>query len=63
MTTYKVVPNWCNCHPETCCCNSWKIVNENDEKHSTHYSKDKAELFTTLLNQQSQNTDKPHGTI
>lgn len=24
---FKVENNWCNCHPETCCCNPYKVVN------------------------------------
>lgn len=38
MSEYKVVSNWCNCHPETCCCSDYAIVNEQGEKITTVYS-------------------------
>jgi hypothetical protein len=48
--TFKVEPNNCNCHPETCSCNPWKIVDEKGERHSTHYEKSVAESTATIMN-------------
>lgn len=47
---YKVGVNYCNCHPETCCCNDWAIYNENDEKYSTFFRKEVALEICELLN-------------
>jgi hypothetical protein len=48
--TYYVKPNTCNCHPETCCCNAWKVVDAQGERHSTHQMKSVAESAALLLN-------------
>lgn len=48
--TYSVKPNRCNCHPETCACNPWKIVDEHGERHSTHYEKAVAESTAAIMN-------------
>jgi hypothetical protein len=50
MSDYRVVPNWCNCHPETCCCNDWAIVTNRDTKHSTHFDQTQAINIAEALN-------------
>lgn len=34
---YKVAYNHCDCHPETCCCNPWKVVDSDGKKVTTFY--------------------------
>lgn len=29
---YEVVPNSCGCHPETCCCPDYRILDENGNR-------------------------------
>lgn len=41
--------NWCQCHHETCCCNDWAVY-IGDEKHSTHFSREVADLVARALN-------------
>ena len=50
MGEYQVKPNWCRCHPETCCCDHWAIVNPDGSKHSTHYAKEHADEYCQLMN-------------
>lgn len=47
---YSVEKNYCNCHPETCCCNPYKIVDTNGEKFETFYTKEKAQIVANALN-------------
>lgn len=47
---YHVRPNWCNCHPETCCCNDWAVHAPNGDKHSTYRHEEIAEEIADLLN-------------
>lgn len=47
---YKVERNRCDCHPETCGCNPWKIVDENGERHSTHMDKSVADSTVAIMN-------------
>jgi len=47
---YKVIRNYCNCHPETCACNDWVIVNK-EGVYGTFFSKQTAEDICTLLNE------------
>lgn len=48
---FKVVGNGCNCHPETCCCDDYAIVNvKTKEKHSTYFREETAEEVCGLLN-------------
>ena len=58
--SYEVIPNRCKCHPETCCCNDWAVYYNDgkdiyfdlrkENKHSTHFRKDVAELVARALN-------------
>lgn len=50
MTLYHVAPNHCACHPETCCCDDWAVYSTSEEKHSTHFKKETAELVADALN-------------
>jgi hypothetical protein len=46
---YKLVENWCRCHPETCNCNDWLILKD-DERFVTIFNKETAEIITEALN-------------
>jgi hypothetical protein len=48
--TYRVEVNYCRCHPETCCCNDWRIVDSKGDKVSTHFLKEDADRLADLLN-------------
>lgn len=50
---YKLIKNYCNCHPETCGCNPWVIIDSTGDKISSHYCKDKAEKLLRVLNENS----------
>lgn len=50
---YQVKSNYCNCHPETCCCNDWAVYSADGEKHSTHFKREVAELVAEALNTKS----------
>lgn len=51
MPRYKVEPNYCNCHPETCACDPWAITDAVDgAKYDTVFSKVKAESMVQALN-------------
>jgi hypothetical protein len=52
MSKYKVVPNRCKCHPETCCCNDWAVEYEG-KKIDTFFHEDDATEYAILLTQQS----------
>lgn len=45
---FKVVPNNCECHPETCCCNPWKIVDQTGKIYATAFWQYEAQ---TMLDQ------------
>lgn len=47
---YTFGPNYCDCHPETCCCDKWAIYKPNGEKYVTVYMKATAEDLTEALN-------------
>jgi len=47
---YHVAPNYCQCHPETCCCNYWRLNDPNGEKVTTFYNKVDAESLAEKLN-------------
>ena len=42
--------NYCHCHPETCGCDDWNIVNELGHKVCSFYHKSRAEDHADLLN-------------
>lgn len=48
---YRVEYNHCNCHPETCCCNPYKVVNTTTgEGVATFYLEADAQKLCNLLN-------------
>lgn len=47
---YTVKINYCTCHPETCCCNKWVVIDTNGEKHSTYFHKNTAQEVAEALN-------------
>ena len=47
--TYNVIKNYCRCHPETCGCNPWAVV-DGTTTITTCYDKDTAEAVATKLN-------------
>lgn len=49
MSEFKVVPNRCNCHPETCCCNPWAVVDQAGNVYATAYHQDKAQNMIDVL--------------
>lgn len=51
---YEVKPNTCNCHPETCCCNPWKVVEKGTNLLiASLYFKDKAQQLADMLNRKN----------
>ncbi len=51
MKQATVVRNHCDCHPETCCCNDWKVLDKNGIKVDTFYAKESAVMFANALNE------------
>jgi hypothetical protein len=47
---YHVRPNYCRCHPETCCCDPWAVFDGNGEKWETFWDKTIAERVAKSLN-------------
>jgi len=47
---YHVKPNWCGCHPETCCCNDWVLNDPKGEKVTTFFNKSDAQALADKLN-------------
>lgn len=51
---YAVYPNYCQCHPETCCCSPWVIYKNvkgyPKHKHSTYIKQETAEEVAAALN-------------
>lgn len=39
---YHVRPNYCTCHPETCCCNDWAVHAPDGSKVDTFFYKQAA---------------------
>lgn len=51
MPRYEVKPNYCNCHPETCCCNDWAVIDATDGMpYDTFFDQRKAKQIAALLN-------------
>lgn len=48
--TYTIERNQCQCHPETCGCDPWNVM-QNGTKWVTCYTKEKAERLVELLDQ------------
>lgn len=48
---YEVRRNYCDCHPETCCCKPWGLFHKvTGEKIATFYSKSDAVSLCEKLN-------------
>jgi hypothetical protein len=47
---YRLESNDCNCHPETCVCNPFKIVDREGNKITTAFSKQQAEKVLEIMN-------------
>ena len=49
---YLVQYNSCNCHPETCCCDPYKVVDSatNNKTVATFYHRDRAVAMAATLN-------------
>jgi hypothetical protein len=47
---YQVKRNKCWCHPQTCCCDRYKIVDEKDNTYVTTNDKQKAQTIADALN-------------
>jgi hypothetical protein len=45
MAKYRIVSNWCDCHPETCCCNDYAIVDKFGNKVTTAFSREMAKVI------------------
>jgi len=56
---YTIDKNKCNCHPETCCCNSWMILKDG-KKFITIQDKNKAQTIIDALNNISNDDIKPN---
>lgn len=53
---YRVGRNWCNCHPETCCCEPWGVFESGEKRpFSTHYFKADADTVANALNTRRSN--------
>ena len=59
MSEYKVERNYCSCHPETCCCNPWKVTAPDGSRHSTFYRKSTADEVASALNAVKQQERQP----
>lgn len=47
---FKVVRNFCNCHPETCTCNDWVVVDALGTRLASFFSRVDAEALIDNLN-------------
>lgn len=57
MSTYTVEYNYCDCHPETCCCDSY-VLKEDGKFYLSSNDKDKLVDLANRLNGVCTNTDK-----
>lgn len=49
--THEVRYNYCDCHPETCCCNPWALFYKvTGKKIATFYNKSDADSLREELN-------------
>jgi hypothetical protein len=53
--SYHVRYNYCQCHPETCCCNDWAVHEPNGNKHSTYFHRNTAIEVADALNKSIEN--------
>jgi hypothetical protein len=54
---FKVKPNHCKCHPETCGCNPWIILYPDGAKYETFWCKSEAEKTCEILNKEQEQGD------
>ena len=48
---YKLSYNYCNCHPETCCCDPYVILDDNGEVYTTIFNKTIGQEIVDLKNE------------
>lgn len=47
---YKVVSKgYCGCHPETCCCDPWRVIDSDGDVIATYYNRQVAEKLISIL--------------
>jgi hypothetical protein len=54
---YHVRINFCDCHPETCCCNDWAVHTPDGEKEITFYKKNDAQDWADFKNKELATTN------
>lgn len=47
---WHVRKNYCQCHPETCCCNDWAVHKPDGEKCTTFFNHKDAVNYADLMN-------------
>lgn len=47
---FEVIENSCRCHPETCCCDDYKIVDEKGNQYASGMDKDKLQDLVDQAN-------------
>ena len=47
---YYVTGNYCRCHPETCNCNDFALIDPAGEKHSTYFNQREADEVAAAMN-------------
>ncbi|HEJ6002048.1 hypothetical protein I5F53_03750 [Pseudomonas aeruginosa] len=45
---FHVRRNYCDCHPETCCCNDWAVHDAEGNKLTTHFYREEADEQVVL---------------
>lgn len=58
MKHYQVKLNFCKCHPETCCCDPYNVVDRNETKVATFYRKEDAISLADKLNELTDKANK-----
>jgi hypothetical protein len=48
---YTVARNRCNCHPETCCCDPWVILDPNGKRFTTVFDEKTAHTIANAMNE------------
>lgn len=59
MDKYVVQQNFCNCHPETCCCNDWVVVGP-EGRVGTWYRHEDAQRVADHYNESLQLKEELH---
>lgn len=55
---WHVRPNYCKCHPETCCCRDYAVHEPNGNKYDTFSTKSIAQDIVDMKNFQMENKRK-----